>query len=110
MKKLKGAVGVNRLSKIDHELLVLALCQAVRDRRETLQVSQSELARRSGLHRSYIGDVERGSRNVSVKNLSRLATALELSASELMSSAETKLSSEGGLLGKRPSLPTVDAL
>lgn len=67
----------------------------LRDRRETLGISQSDLARRSGLHRSYIGDLERGARNLSVRNLSRLASALELHASKALSQAEKKLATEG---------------
>lgn len=74
-----------------HEQLVLMLSAVLRDRREQLEMSQSDLARISGLHRSYIGDLERGSRNVSVRNLSRLAAAVNLSASRLLSLAEKQL-------------------
>ena len=83
-----------------HDQLVMALSLAVRDRREHLQVSQSELARRSGLHRSYIGDLERGARSISVKNLSRLASALGLTASSLLRLAEKKMASEGPFQAK----------
>jgi transcriptional regulator with XRE-family HTH domain len=75
----------------DYEKLVLALCDVVRDIRKEQNLSQSELSRRSGLHRSYIGDLERGARNLSVKNMFRLAVALDVSASELVSLAEKKL-------------------
>lgn len=78
-----------------HDQLVFALSLILRERREALDVSQSDLARRSGLHRSYIGDLERGSRNISVKNLSRLASALEVPASKILSSAEKRMASEG---------------
>jgi transcriptional regulator with XRE-family HTH domain len=78
-----------------HEQLVFAVSMILRDRRETLDISQSDLARKSGLHRSYIGDLERGSRNLSLKNLSRLAEALELAPSKMLSLAEKKMASEG---------------
>jgi CheY-like chemotaxis protein/DNA-binding XRE family transcriptional regulator len=51
---------------------------AVRLRRDYLGISQEELAGRAGLHRTYISDVERGARNVSLESMSRLAEALEI--------------------------------
>ena len=64
------------------------LSRVVRGRREELGLSQDELAHRSGLHRTYISDIERGARNLSLKNLVRLAEALEVPASKLMSWVE----------------------
>lgn len=57
-------------------------------RREALGISQEELSKRSGLHRTYISDVERGARNVSLKNMGRLSVALECTPSVLMRWAE----------------------
>lgn len=48
-----------------------------------LRISQEELGGRAGLHRTYISDVERGARNVSLESIERLAQALELSVSAL---------------------------
>jgi transcriptional regulator with XRE-family HTH domain len=56
---------------------------AVRARREALGLTQEELAHRAGIHRTYLSDVERGSRNLSLVNIERLAAALSLSISEL---------------------------
>jgi transcriptional regulator with XRE-family HTH domain len=74
-----------------HEQLVLTLSTILRDRRELMEISQSDLARRSGLHRSYIGDLERGSRNISVRNLSRLAHAMGMQPSKLLALAEKRM-------------------
>ena len=61
---------------------------AVRTRRVALGVSQEELADRAGLHRTYVGDVERGIRNISLTNITRLAAALGCKASDLLREAE----------------------
>ena len=61
--------------------------KAVRDHRRKLKLSQEELAHRSGLHRTYLSDIERGSRNLSLESIAQLATALELSLSSLFSLA-----------------------
>ncbi|HEY9778295.1 MAG TPA: helix-turn-helix transcriptional regulator [Planktothrix sp.] len=81
--------------------IILALSMVLRERREGLSLSQSELARLSGLHRSYIGDLERGSRNISVRNLTRLAEAMDMQPSKLMTQAEKKLKTEGPFKKKR---------
>lgn len=56
---------------------------AVRHRRGRLGISQEELAGRAGLHRTYISDVERGARNVSLESIHRLASALDIPMSLL---------------------------
>ena len=56
----------------------------VRVRRELLGLSQEVLADRAGLHRTYIGSVERGERNLSLLNILRIAAALECTAVDLL--------------------------
>lgn len=46
--------------------------------------SQEELAKRSGLHRTYIGSLENGGRNVSLINVERLAKALHVDIESLL--------------------------
>jgi len=56
---------------------------AVRKRRHELSISQDGLAERAGLHRTYVADIERRIRNVSLKNVEKLASGLEISISSL---------------------------
>lgn len=62
-----------------------AFGRAVRRRREALGISQEELADRAGLHRTYIGDVERGKRNIALVNIVKLAKALGVRPGALFS-------------------------
>ena len=76
----------------DRELRAFGL--AVRRRRLKLALSQEALAERAGLHRTYIGGVERGERNVGMKNVFALARALRVVPSRLLMDAE-ELNQEG---------------
>ena len=61
-----------------------AIGKNVRRLREALGISQEELADRAGLHRTYIGGIERGERNLGLINLVKLAHALGVKPSELL--------------------------
>jgi transcriptional regulator with XRE-family HTH domain len=61
---------------------------AVKLRREELGLTQEDLAEKAGIHRTYLSDVERGSRNLSLINIERLALALGLSLSDLFRRVE----------------------
>jgi len=56
----------------------------IRKVRQKKKMSQEDLAFESGLHRTYISDIERGARNVSIKNIEKIAKALKVSLKELM--------------------------
>ena len=57
---------------------------AVRQQRLALGLSQEGLAEASGLHRTYIGGIERGERNVTLRVGARLARALHMGLSDLL--------------------------
>lgn len=59
------------------------LGQRLRNRRIHLHLSQERLAEICGFHPSYIGQVERGEKNMTVESLERLATGLDMSYEEL---------------------------
>ena len=56
----------------------------VRARRRELGLSQQDLAERAALHWTFVGQVERGQRNLSLNNLLKLARALDLDAAVLV--------------------------
>lgn len=55
----------------------------IRDLRKSKGLSQEELSEKSTIDRTYISDVERGLRNISVVNLDKIARALEVELFEL---------------------------
>jgi transcriptional regulator with XRE-family HTH domain len=65
-----------------------AVGRAVRDLRASRGMSQEDLAFGSGMHRTYVGSVERGERNPSLISLSRVASALGVRPWELLLRAE----------------------
>ena len=56
----------------------------LRKLRKQKGLSQEDLAFKSGLHRTYISDIERGSRNLSLKNIEKIAKALGMSPKSLL--------------------------
>lgn len=67
---------------------LLGFGSAVKEERKRRGFSQEELAHRSGLHRTYITDVERGLRNLTVQSIIKLSDALDVPITELMSRVE----------------------
>jgi CheY-like chemotaxis protein/predicted XRE-type DNA-binding protein len=63
---------------------------SVKNWRSRLEMPQDALARRAGFHRSYISDIERGARNVSLKSIEKLADALGVSVQILFADVDIK--------------------
>ena len=60
-----------------------AFGERLRDLRRPTGMSQEALAAKAGLHRTYVGSVERGERNISLDNIHALAVALGIDVREL---------------------------
>jgi transcriptional regulator with XRE-family HTH domain len=65
-----------------------AFGKAMRKFRLELGVSQEKLAELADLHRTYVGDVERGERNISLLNMWKIARALRVRLSDLVREME----------------------
>jgi transcriptional regulator with XRE-family HTH domain len=66
------------------ESILAAVGKTIAERRRDLGFSQEDLAEEAGLHRTYVGSVERGERNVSLINLVKIAVALRIPLSRLL--------------------------
>ena len=66
----------------------VAFGRRVRALREETGLSQEGFALQCGLHRTYVGGIERGERNPTLENIYRLATTLDVSLAELFASDE----------------------
>jgi len=72
------------MNQINIDEIKLKFGQKVRDLRLQKGISQEELGYRSGLHRNYISDIERGKRNISLENIFLLAYALDVAGATLL--------------------------
>lgn len=66
----------------------MRVIKGLRNARIQKQLSQEELASMSGLHRTYIGSVERGERNITLVSFLKICSALQVNASTLFENAE----------------------
>jgi transcriptional regulator with XRE-family HTH domain len=64
------------------------LAHNLRRHRQDRGLSQEALADAAGLHRTFVGAVERSERNISLDNIEKLAMALGVSAAQLLSEAQ----------------------
>ena len=68
-----------------YEVPKILFGRAVKARRLAIQISQEELAEKAALHRTYISDVERGMRNISLESMVKIAGALGMPLVNLFS-------------------------
>lgn len=67
-------------NKVD---ISIKLGKMIRHYREMNKLSQEALAFESGLHRTYIGQIERAEKNITIKNLEKIAISLNLQITDL---------------------------
>ncbi|MCR4264224.1 MAG: helix-turn-helix domain-containing protein [Candidatus Roizmanbacteria bacterium] len=65
-----------------HSILII-FGEKVRAERLSQGISQEELAARAGVHRTYIGMIERAEKNITLENIEKIAKALHISIEEL---------------------------
>ena len=74
-----------------NEQFLVVLGKIIKEKRTALSKSQEEFSEAVGLHRTYIGSIERGERNLSVMSLYSIASALGTAPSELLIEAERQV-------------------
>ena len=72
------------MTSIDEKHFLRALGQRLRELRQARGWTQDQLAEKCKLHRTFIGSVERGERNVSILNLRHIARVLRISLHDLL--------------------------
>ena len=68
------------------EPILLRFGQSVQDRRKSLGLSQEQLAELAGVHRTYIGMIERAEKNITLLNIEKIAKSLNVSVHSLFQS------------------------
>ena len=68
---------------MEKEPILLAFGQRVQELRKKRNLSQEQLADMAGVHRTYIGMVERAEKNITLRNIKKIAKALDVNSKEL---------------------------
>jgi transcriptional regulator with XRE-family HTH domain len=70
--------------------LIATVARNIRDLRLKAGLSQEKLAELSGLHRTYIGGIERAERNITLASVEKIAEALHVAPPALLSSGKKR--------------------
>jgi len=89
--RLKGIASTSSVEMRRRSAALIRLGDRVKRRRHNLGLTQEGLADSADLHRTYIGGVEWGERNLSVLNLVRICEALRLDPAELVRGLRSSL-------------------
>lgn len=86
---MKDSESKKKLRKPSSDLVNI-LAENIKDFRKRMGLSQESLAEKCNLHRTYIGSVERGERNVTLSTLEVIAKTLEVSVVDLLTEGSMK--------------------
>jgi transcriptional regulator with XRE-family HTH domain len=82
---IQGVSNIRMMGKpITHREVLLKFGDKLQKVRKSKGISQEELAAKLAMHRTYVGMIERGERNPTIRTLYKIAKALKVSASELL--------------------------
>jgi transcriptional regulator with XRE-family HTH domain len=96
--------------KKEVEPMLVAMGKYIRQKRVSLGLSQEELAARAGLHRTYISDVERGIRNLTIGAAWFVAHGLGVDFKEMISSLEVHCDTSTSCTGENNTFTSVPEL
>lgn len=82
---------VEQNKPVDQQELQVVLGRTIRELRKRRGLGQESFADAVGLHRNYVGSVERGERNMGVATLAMIAATLDITTSQLLAEAEVEL-------------------
>jgi transcriptional regulator with XRE-family HTH domain len=68
----------------DKNYLLIRFGKKIRHERDRREISQEKLAQMAHVHRTYIGMIERGEKNITLLNIEKLAVAFDLNLKQLM--------------------------
>lgn len=63
--------------------ILINFAKRIREERKKLGISQEELAERAGVHRTYIGMIERAEKNITIENIYKIAKGLRIDVTNL---------------------------
>ncbi len=64
------------------QIILIKFGKKVSEERQRQGLSQEQLAAKAGVHRTYIGMIERAEKNITLENIEKIAKALDLNLSE----------------------------
>jgi transcriptional regulator with XRE-family HTH domain len=76
---------------MNNKLIQVIAGKVIRKHRQALGYSQEAFADAVGFHRTYMGSVERGERNISLQNLARITTSLHITLSAFFAEVENEM-------------------
>src|ERR1700681_4090278 len=87
---------------LDERKFLRDLGDRIRQRRKELGWTQAELGERCELHRTFIGSVERGERNIALLNLRKIAQVLRVPLTALLADTPNEEGAQDGSAGRAP--------